>query len=205
MSKKITIETKVEEQVEPLLEEGNAATDSAVEPPAAVAMPAVDAKDEALAKLQAERDALFDRLARLQAEFDNFRKRAKKEQEDFRDYALNDLLKSLLPVVDNFDLAIQASKKADTERRLFDRRKDDLRPGVELIRKQVDDLLTKFHVKPVPAVGAKFDPHVHEAIEMVETTEAKDNTVIEEMQRGYKIKERLLRPAMVKVARNPKH
>ena len=206
MAKKITIENKTEETPEPLLEEGNVATDIVPDPPVETATAAVaDPRDEALAKLQAERDALFDRLARLQAEFDNFRKRAKKEQSDFRDYAMNDLLKSMLPVVDNFDLALRAGKQAEEDRRFFDRRKDDLRPGIELIRKQVDDLLARFGVKPVAAVGEKFDPHVHEAIEMVESKDAKDNHVIEELQRGYRIKERLLRPAMVKVARNSKH
>jgi molecular chaperone GrpE len=83
--------------------------------------------------------------------------------------------------------------------------KSDLRSGVELIHKQLNDALQKLGVRAVPAKGEQFDPHVHEAVEMVETSEAEDHEVLEELQRGYKLKERLLRPAMVKVARNPKH
>lgn len=145
-----------------------------------------------LQKVKAERDALLDRLARAQAEFDNARKRAAKEQKDFRDFAMVDTIKSLLPVIDNFERALQS--KSDPA---------DFRAGVELIYKQLRDVLTKLGVQPIEAKGQQFDPHVHEAIEMVETAEAADHEVLEEWQRGYKFKERLLRPAMVKVAKNP--
>lgn len=155
--------------------------------------PAGSLEHEQLQKLQAERDALFDRLARQQAEFDNFRKRAQKEQQDFRDYALVDFAKQFLPALDSFDraLSVQGSEA-------------DLRKGVELIRRQLDDALGKIGVKPVAAKGEQFDPRLHEAIEMVETEEAKDNEVLDELQRGYMIKDRLLRPAMVRVAKNHK-
>ena len=145
-----------------------------------------------LEKLKAERDSLLDRLARAQAEFENARRRASKEQQDFRDYAAADTIKPLLPVLDSFERALQV--KSDPA---------DFRSGVELIYKQLQDALAKVGVKAIPAKGEPFDPHVHEAIEMVETTEAADHEVIEELQRGYKIKDRLLRPAMVKVAKNP--
>jgi molecular chaperone GrpE len=143
-------------------------------------------------KLKAERDSLLDRLARAQAEFENARRRAAKEQQDFRDFAVVDAIKTLLPVIDSFERALQA--KSDSS---------DFRSGVELIYKQLQDALAKLGVRPVPAKGEPFDPRFHEAIEMVETSEAPDHEVIEELQRGYKIKERLLRPAMVKVAKNP--
>ena len=143
-------------------------------------------------KLKAERDSLLDRLARAQAEFENARRRASKEQQDFRDYAAADAIKPLLPVLDSFERALQV--KSDPA---------DFRSGVELIYKQLQDALGKVGVKAIPAKGELFDPHVHEAIEMVETTEAADHEVIEELQRGYKVKDRLLRPAMVKVAKNP--
>ncbi len=149
------------------------------------------AQPEDSIKLQAERDALFDRLARLQAEFDNYRKRSAKEQESFRDFAVGDLVKTLLPVIDNFDLALKTQ--------------GDVRVGVELIRRQLDDVLAKLGVKPIETIGQPFDPHQHEAIEMVETTEAKDNQVIEELQRGYKLRDKLVRPAMVRVAQNHKN
>jgi molecular chaperone GrpE len=143
-------------------------------------------------RLKAERDSLFERLARLQAEFENYRKRQWREQQEFRDYALADALKSLLPILDSFDRAL-ASDGAGGE----------FRAGIELIHRQFEDTLAKLGVTPVRAQGERFDPNLHQAVQMVETTEAEDNHVIEELQRGYKIKERLLRPAMVRVARNP--
>ena len=145
-----------------------------------------------LDKLKAERDSLLDRLARAQAEFENARRRASKEQQDFRDYAAADTIKPLLPVLDSFERALQVKSEPA-----------DFRSGVELIYKQLQDALAKVGVKAIPAKGEQFDPHVHEAIEMVETSDAADHEVIEELQRGYRIKDRLLRPAMVKVAKNP--
>lgn len=145
-----------------------------------------------LQKLRGERDTLLDRLARMQAEFENARRRATKEQQEFRDFATVDAIKSLLPVIDSFERALQAKSEPS-----------DFRSGVELIYKQLQDVLGKLGVRRVAAKGEQFDPHVHEAIEMVETTDAADHEVLEEWQRGYKFKDRLLRPAMVKVARNP--
>lgn len=151
--------------------------------------------EEAIARLRAERESLFDRLARLQAEFDNFRKRAAKENADFREFAVADAARALLPVIDSFDLALKApANDGDNE----------LRRGVELIRRQLDEALTRIGVKPIHAVGAAFDPRFHEAIEIVETSDVTDNHVIAELQRGYLLKDRLLRPAMVRVARNHK-
>jgi molecular chaperone GrpE len=148
-----------------------------------------------LQKLKVERDTLIDRVARLQAEFENARKRTAREQQDFRDYALTDALKALLPILDSFERALQTSS-AD---------KSEFRGGVELIYKQLQDALVKLGLRPIPAKGEPFDPHLHEAIEMVETTDAPDHQIVEELQRGYKLKDRLLRPAMVLVARNSKH
>lgn len=148
--------------------------------------------DAELQKVKAERDSLLDRLARAQAEFENSRRRAAKEQQDFRDFAMVDAVKSLLPVVDNFERALNSKSEPA-----------DFRAGVELIYKQLRDVLTKLGVQPIEAKGQQFDPHVHEAIEMVETSDAADHEVLEEWQRGYKLKDRLLRPAMVKVAKNP--
>jgi molecular chaperone GrpE len=130
----------------------------------------------------------------MQAEFDNARKRAAKEQQDYRDYALVDTIKTLLPVLDSFDRALKSSPE-----------KSEFHVGVELIQKQLQDALARLGVQPVAAKGQQFDPRLHEAIEMVDTEEANDHEVLDELQRGYKLKERLLRPAMVRVARNPKH
>jgi len=147
-----------------------------------------------LQKVQAERDSLYDRLARQQAEFDNFRKRASREQQEFRQYAVSDALKQFLPVLDSFDRALAVSNDGGEEK---------LRSGVELVRKQMLDTLARLGVTPIEAEGSVFDPQIHEAIEMVDTRDAKDNHVISELQRGYRLKDRLLRPAMVRVARNP--
>src|SRR5271155_2369551 len=142
-------------------------------------------------KLKAERDSLLDRLARTQAEFENARRRASKEQQEFRDYSAADAIKSLLPVVDSLERALQVKSDAA-----------ELRSGVELIYKQLQAALAKLSVHPIVSKGEAFDPRYHEAIEMVETREAPDHQVVEELQRGYKFKDRLLRPAMVKVASN---
>jgi len=160
-----------------------------------VAAPSLKREDAELQKLRAERDMLLDRLARMQAEFDNARKRAARELQDYREYALADAIKALLPTLDSLERALQASS---TE-------KSELGNGIELIYKQLLDALSKLGLRPIPAKGELFDPHLHEAIEMVETTEAKDHQILEELQRGYKLKDRLLRPAMVRVARNSKH
>jgi len=144
-----------------------------------------------LQKLRSERDALLDRLARMQADFENSRKRAAREQQDFRDYALADAIKALLPTLDSLERALQSGGQ-----------KSDLRSGVELIYKQLQDALIKLGLRPIPAKGEPFDPRFHEAIEMVETAAVPDHQIVEELQRGYKLKDRLLRPAMVKVASN---
>ena len=154
---------------------------------------AVDAGESQ--KLRSERDTLLDRLARLQAEFENARKRAAREQQEFRDFATADAIKALLPALDSFERALQAPTTQVNE----------FRGGVELIYKQLQDALAKLGVRAIPAKGERFDPHVHEAIEMVETTDVPDHQVVDELQRGYKLKDRLLRPAMVKVAQNSKH
>jgi molecular chaperone GrpE len=167
------------------------ASDAREEQPSAKPDPAQGETVSEVEKLRAERDLLLDRLARMQAEFDNARKRAQREQQDYRDYALTDTIKALIPVMDSFDRALQSSPE-----------KSEFHLGVELIHKQVQDALAKIGVQPIAAKGQPFDPRLHEAIEMVDTEDAKDNEVIDELQRGYKLKDRLLRPAMVRVARN---
>ena len=144
-------------------------------------------------KLRAERDALLDRLARLQAEFDNARKRAVREQQDFREFAAADVIKNFLPILDSFERALKAGGDSNS---------NDFRNGIELIYRQFQDALQKIGVQPIVSVGQPFDPRVHEAVEMVDATEVPDHHVLDELQRGYKYKDRLLRPAMVRVARN---
>jgi molecular chaperone GrpE len=142
-----------------------------------------------LAKMKAERDTLYDRIARLQAEFDNARKRQQKEQNDFRDYALANAIQNLLPILDSLDRALQTQPEGE-----------EFRKGVELIDRQFHDALSKLGVEPIEAKGQPFDPNVHQAVQMVQSDEVPENHVANELQRGYRIKERLLRPAMVTVA-----
>lgn len=140
-----------------------------------------------------ERDALLDRLARLQAEFDNARKREARERSELRDYSIAHSIEAFLPVLDNFQLALSSTGSAE-----------QLRTGVELIVKQMEEALRSLSIQPVETVGTPFNPHVHEALEMVEREDVPDHQVIEEVRRGYRIKDRLMRPALVRVASNPK-
>ena len=144
-------------------------------------------------QLKAERDHLMDRVARLQAEFENARKRAEREKADFRDYATGNVVEQFFPVLDNFTLALRATGSAE-----------QLRSGVELIVKQMDEVLRQLQVSPVPAVGEEFDPRYHEALGSVERDDLPDHFVAEEIRRGYKLRDRLLRPSLVRVVSNPK-
>lgn len=143
--------------------------------------------------IKEERDQLLDRLARLQAEFENARKRAERERLEFREYAVGNVVEQFLPVLDNFELAL---KSAGTT--------EQLRSGVELIVKQMEEVLRQMQVHPVASVGEAFDPRQHEALGTVEREDVPDQHVAEEIRRGYRLRERLLRPALVRVASNPK-
>ncbi len=144
-------------------------------------------------QLKAERDNLIDRVARLQAEFENARKRAERERSEFRDYATGNVVEQFLPVLDNFDLALKATGSAE-----------QLRSGVELIVKQMEEILRQMQVTAVPAVGEEFDPRFHEALGTVERDDLPDHSIAEEIRRGYKLRDRLLRPSMVRIVTNPK-
>jgi molecular chaperone GrpE len=143
--------------------------------------------------LRTERDRLLDRLARLQAEFENARKRAERERAEYREFATGSVAEQFLPVLDNLELALKATGSAQ-----------QLRSGVSLIVKQMEEILEKMQVKTVATVGEAFDPRFHEALGTVERDDIPDQHVAEEVRRGYKIRERLLRPALVRVAHNPK-
>ena len=145
-----------------------------------------------LEQVRGERDQLLDRLARLQAEFDNARKREVKERADAREYTISHTVEPFLGVMDNFQLALKADGTAE-----------QLRGGVELILKQMEDALKGLNVQAVETVGAQFDPRIHEALGSIETREFPDHQVLEEIRRGYKIRDKLLRPALVRIAANP--
>jgi molecular chaperone GrpE len=155
-----------------------------------VGEPAAGLKAE-LEQVRGERDQLLDRLARLQAEFENTRRREAKERGDLRDYAVQGAVEPFLSVMDNFQLALKSQGSLE-----------QLRGGVELILKQMEEALKGLHVQPVETVGAMFDPRVHEALGSIETAEHPDHQVLEEVRRGYKIRDKLLRPALVRIASN---
>ncbi|MEQ1884413.1 MAG: nucleotide exchange factor GrpE [Bryobacteraceae bacterium] len=158
------------------------------------------ADSDPLAVLMAERDSLLaeatdlkDRVLRGQAEFQNFRKRAERERAEFAEYASTEAVRALLPIIDDFERALKV-ESADQE---FSR-------GIGLIYQRLFDSLKKLGLEPMDSKGQPFDPNIHHAVDMVETTDAADHTVLDEYQRGYNFKGRLLRPAMVKVAVEPK-
>jgi molecular chaperone GrpE len=150
-----------------------------------------------LRRIETERNDLLERLARRQADFENYRKRVERERGETYQRMVGDVVSKLLPVMDNMRRALQAEsileKNESAEFRHFLR-------GVELIYKQLNDALQELGVEPVPAVGQPFDPHLHEAVATEHSDEYEPDTVIQELLRGYRLGEKLLRPAMVKVS-----
>ena len=139
--------------------------------------------------LKAERDDLRELLLRRQAEFDNYRKRTEKEKADFLQYAGMDLVRDMLPVLDDFDRALKVECSSPQYVK-----------GVEMIYSRMYETLKKMGLEPIETAGVQFDPHLHQAVERVETGDAPDGTVLGEFQRGYFYKGKLLRPSMVRVA-----
>lgn len=162
---------------------GAPADSDAVQDASAAASPEV-------VRLRAERDDLYDRLLRKTAEFDNYRKRVERERREHADQSIVDLLLELLSIVDDFDLALGV-ETADLS----------YKKGIELIYAKLNDMLRRQGVRPIEAVGRDFDPNVHQAVSHEESPTHRDGEVIAELRRGYLKGERLLRPAMVKVAK----
>jgi molecular chaperone GrpE len=155
--------------------------------------------DGQLAAVTAERDALAaskaeleDRLRRAWAEFENARRRGERERSEFLQFASMDLVRGLLPVLDDFERALQV-ETADKH----------YAKGVELIYQRLADALKRAGLEPIPTAGQRFDPNQHEAVARVESAEAEDQAILEELQKGYNFKGKLLRPAWVKVAVRP--
>lgn len=142
-------------------------------------------------KLLAEKQELYDRLLRKQAELENYRKRVQKEKEDFLQQATADLIRMILPVLDGFERALK-DRDPNVPEQFFE--------GMKLIHRELLEVLTRAGVTPIEAQGALFDPHLHQAVESVESNGRRDQEIVEELQRGYRLKHRLLRPAIVKVA-----
>jgi molecular chaperone GrpE len=159
-----------------------------------VGAPSETAPVPELEKLLAEKTDLRNTLVRLQADFDNYRKRIERERHQERHRGAETLVEHLLPVLDAFDRAISAHPDAAH---------DEYRTGFQLIRKQLFDVLAKQGLQKIETDGKRFDPHMHHAIERLETSDQPDGAVLEELQAGYTFHGKVLRPAMVRVAVNP--
>ena len=148
--------------------------------------------DSPAAALQRERDELYDRLLRTTAEFDNFRKRTERERREFAEWAAAELLGDVLSVVDDFERALAAAAPPEAQK---------FREGVELIHRQLMEVVKRRGVQPLTVVGEDFDPTLHQAVAYDETPGARDGEVVAELRRGYRLGEKLLRPALVRVAK----
>jgi len=144
-------------------------------------------------KLKAERDDYYDRLLRKQAEFENYKKRVERERSEFVQFASAELMRELLNALDSFDLALRNAQAESGGRK-------DVLSGFELIYKQLQDTLTRSGLKPIETTGRIFDPNLHQAVSTQATDEVEENTIVEELRKGYLLNGRLLRPAMVAVA-----
>jgi molecular chaperone GrpE len=140
-------------------------------------------------RLLEEKNDLQDRLLRRQAEFDNFRRRADREKAEVIEYANSESVGAIAPILDDFERALKVENSGSEYSR-----------GMELIYQRLSDTLKKLGLEPISAKGQKFDPHIHHAVDRVETADAEEDTILDEYQRGYNFRGRLLRPAMVKVA-----
>lgn len=152
-----------------------------------------DAVEQQLAEALAERDANYDRLLRSQAEFDNYRKRAQREVDEERRFAPLPVVRDLLPVFDNLRRAADAARSANEPSNLVQ--------GIDLVLQQVEQVLARYGVTPIPSVGQPFDPHLHEALTQMPSTEHPPLTVLQELERGYKLHDRVVRPGKVVVSR----
>jgi molecular chaperone GrpE len=157
------------------------------------APPAADAQEPEPTEAERQRDQYYDLLLRTRAEFDNYRKRIDRERQEMADAAASDLLRELLPLIDNMERALAADIGEGVE---------SLHRGVELIHRQMLDLLRKRGIRPIAAVGADFDPHIHQAVVHEEVPGRREGEVVEELRRGYMLGDKLLRPALVKVAKS---
>ena len=146
-----------------------------------------------LVEAQEKIDELNTRILRLTADYDNFRKRSQRDKDDVRQYANQDILEKLLPVLDNFEMAITAVKDADPS----------IKDGVQMIYDQLFNVLKDSGMEPIDAIGEQFDPNLHEAISQEESAEVEEGKVIQQVQRGFRLNDRLVRAARVVVAKAP--
>ncbi|MFS0751391.1 nucleotide exchange factor GrpE [Oceanobacillus sp. 1P07AA] len=147
-------------------------------------------ENDEIAKLQQEKEVTYNRLVRLQAEFDNYKRRTLKEREADRKYKSQDLITELLPAIDNFERALQV-EVTEENKSIID--------GIMMVYRQLQEALTSQGVEPIKTEGEAFDPNLHHAVMQIEDENMESNIVVEELQKGYQLKDRVIRPAMVKV------
>jgi molecular chaperone GrpE len=179
---------------EPTVDSGDSAASSTdtADPPGSgqsTTAPTLESVAAERDRLLEEKNDLMDRLLRRQAEFDNFRRRAEREKSDVLEFANTESVRAILPILDDFERAL----KTHTADKVYAR-------GMELIYQRLSESLKKLGLEPITTKGQKFDPHVHHAVDMVETADVEEQTILDEYQPGYNFRGRLLRPAMVKVA-----
>ena len=179
------------EEMQKEIEESETA-DTAAESPAEEAQPEAAADSEQIARLEAEKQESEERLKRLQADFENFRRRTRQEKEELAAVVTQGLLTDMLPLLDNFQRAMAAEAK-DIE---------SFKQGVEMIYKQFQDALAKNGLEAIDTTDAKFDPNFHQAVMRVQNPEKEDDTIAAELQKGYMVKGRVIRPSMVQVVSN---
>jgi molecular chaperone GrpE len=171
--------------------EGNDAGPSPAEAVAGASASPAPSIAAAYEKVLAEKKDLYDRLLRKQAELDNFRKRTQKEKEELRQYAAEDLIRSLLPTLDGFERALQ-QRDENVPQAFYQ--------GLELIYHQLEEVLGRAGLAPIETAAQLFDPYLHQAVETVNAPDRREHEIVEQLQRGYRLRNKLLRPAIVKVA-----
>lgn len=179
----MTEKTKVNEKINPEQPETEAQTEATTE------IFTLEDLQQQLAKKTAEAEENHNRILRVQADFDNFRRRTRQEKADLLNFAGEELITSMLPVLDNFERALSAAPK------------DEFASGVEMIYRQLKDVLNNQGLETIPAVGEEFDPNYHDAVMQVDSAEHKENTIVQELRRGYILKGKVIRHTMVQVAK----
>lgn len=190
---------KKTEENAPTATETPAATPVVVEEtpaPSACEIPTVEAVEE-LKKRAAKADENWERLLRTTADFDNFKKRAAREKQDASKYATESLLGKIIPVLDNFEMALAAAQNSSANGL------KSLQDGVAMIHSQLKSVLAESGLEEVESAGKPFDPNLHEAVSQQESANVPEGHVLQQLRKGYKIRERLLRPATVIVAKGP--
>jgi molecular chaperone GrpE len=185
-------------EIDAAMEKQEQADNDSNEPLATVELNNVTAEQfEELKQRATKSDEHWQRLLRTTADFDNFKKRATREKQDAIKFANEGLLSKLIPVLDNFDMAQNATQTAQTDA------VQSLQTGISMISQQLRNVLVEAGLEEIDATGAVFDPNLHEAVSQAETAEVPEGTVVQQLRKGYKLRERLLRPASVVVAKKP--